>query len=243
LLHLVNKSQFTTPQVRLSYLQSCYNNGVPDQPAHALTYRLAAEADGPRLLALLAELRVPVAGSTSPAAQRALVRATGDARLVLMLAESDARLAGVGIGVLDPQRFWRALALRNPVLVMERIPALIRRRLRRRATQAGEAADPAGLAALLSPPSTLDSATSSPAIGQVALVLLHPDLRRRGDSPAFLRALLDELHRRGATRMVARIARSNIASVRMCRAIGVSVEDRGATLFATAQLPLRDGGR
>jgi hypothetical protein len=190
------------------------------------------------MLALLAELRVPVAGSNSPAAHRALVDCT-DPRLALLLAFDGAALVGLGIGVIDPRRFWKALALRNPALLAERIPALIKRRLRKQRTATTAPADIPSLDDVLTGPSGKSWSDSSPDIGNVTLILLHPSWRGRGESAAYIYALMEELGRRGATQVAARIARSNISSIRMCYAAGMAIEEDGAHVLATIDLPLQ----
>jgi len=218
---------------------ACYNTGVTGQGGEVQFRRMVA-ADRPRLLQLLAVLRVPIAGSVSPAAHRALANAAlRDPRLIVLLAERDGELVGVALGVLDPRRFWRQLALRNPALIAERIPALIRRRLRKRRAEAQATADPDGLAELLSPATGRHWMESSPQVGHVSLVLLHPKLRGSGVSVPFMQRLLEELQSRGATRADARIARSNLASIRMCHRCGMSIELDGSNVLGTMDLPVR----
>jgi hypothetical protein len=191
------------------------------------------------LVQLLSELRVPIAGSTTLVAHKALARAIGDPRLVVLLAECGDLVHGVSLGVIDPKRFWKDIAVRNPQLLALRLLSIVKRRMRKRPSS-GEESVPA-LTILLDSPTGRHWGESSPDIGQVTLVLLRPELRGSGMSVPFMSALLDELARRGARRVDARIARGNIPSIRMCKRLGMTVEDTGANVFATGDLAVPRG--
>jgi ribosomal protein S18 acetylase RimI-like enzyme len=201
------------------------------------TIRRATAADRGALLRLLAELKVPIAGSTQPAAHRVLFDAgLKDPRLIVLVAERGGEQAGIALGDIDPKQLWRDLALRHPILLLLRIPALLRRRRQQLHFNAEPAADISGFA---SPRSSREWGESSPQIGHVMLFLVRPELRGRGLSNPLLQMLVQELEAGGATRIDARVARGNLPSARALHRIGLNVEDRGSYIFCTGDTPLQ----
>ena len=222
-------------------LLPCYNICVEKHNQSGLQFRCATRSDSARLLSLLAEMRVPIAGSANPVAHRALVNSICDSRLIVLLAEDNSQLCGVCLGVIHPSQFWKSLALRNPLVLLYRGLALVKRRLKR--GQVGAAtADPDSNTPsdLFDPPTGRKWGESAPSIAQIALVLLRPEVRGSGQSARFFARLLSELEQRGVRRIDARIGRGNIPSIRMCRSLGLKIEDTGANVFMTGDLPVQE---
>jgi hypothetical protein len=163
-----------------------------------------------------------------------------DPRAVLVVADQRRELVGLGLAVIDPRSFWRDFALHQPRLLPARLVTVVRRKLARRATPSVE---PADCSQFLSPASGRSWGESSPQLAHVLIVTLRPELRGAGAGPQLFAALLSELAQRGATRFDSRIAKSNLASVRMCHRMGIAVEDAPGTFFVTADLPWRPNGQ
>lgn len=205
-----------------------------------IVVRVIGDRDAAPAAVLMEESGRTIAGFRSRASYRSLCRdALVDPRAVVVVAESDGRLVGYGVGFIDWARYRRSYARRHPVhallMLGDRLLATVRKKER------GDLRSPTDLPA---PPGVRPAGASgrswrdsSPKIAKFADIFVIGRSRGRGIGPRLVGALFAELARRGATRVDCRTDIRNAATLRMNEKVGLKMEMTGVnSLFGTRDL-------
>jgi ribosomal protein S18 acetylase RimI-like enzyme len=142
--------------------------------------------------------------------------------------------AGFVVGTRDATAFWRGALLRRPGVLLRVLATRLRARRARRAAPAGGGppdALPSAPDGALEPGTFPDSSLAGHRWedpdgdhgARIVFVGVRPAFRGGGIGEALYRAFFDAAAARGATLVLARIARDNHASIRLHRAAGWSL--------------------
>jgi len=175
---------------------------------------------------LLTRLAVAFAGVNSPSLSGAICRESVRRGNPLILAAGRGdEVFGLAIAVRDHVRFWRGFFARHPFHAL-------------RVGWHRSAAEPAGdvVGGGWHPVATPSWEDSGPDIAKVLFIGVAPEDRREGCGQRLYAELFRHLRDDGATRIDARIALDNHASIGLHEATGWSVWRDGTTAFATRRL-------
>ncbi len=219
-------------------------------------YRTINANDIPQLVQLMVRVGASVARGTSDVIFQAVCRDACARRkppcFTIVVSEEEERLAGYVVAHIGGPAFWRAFALRHPMIagkiLLKRVASLLHQLRRNMRTK---------------PPSS-PSATSSASQRQFTFVLaddgsrswqdpgmqiariqhigVHPDYRARGVATRLYQRLFTTLMEVGVTRVDANIDRDNVVSLQMHHQTGWRIVDKHSYFFATIDIDHRKSG-
>ena len=215
---------------------------VPD--SRGLQDAVVDERSADALRAMLSELQVAVSGFVSSGMHRALAAAAArrDPGLIAIVASLDAVPAGFVVATRDSRRFWRRTLLRHPVLAVRVV--LHRLWPAGSASAVGDHAIGGRAEPSIDPTEHLPDAAGAPygwhdegpKTVKIVFIGVRPAFRQRGVGDLLYRALFDVATHRGADAVLARIARDNVASIRLHAAAGWHLYRDGDGVFAVRPL-------
>lgn len=172
-------------------------------------------------------MSVSFAGLGSSAMRRAICLASArTGSPMILVARQAGVVGGLAIAAYDTESFWRRFFLRHPLLAL----AVILKRLsgRRNSLRGTATAAPARTGA--------DWSDAGPRIAKILFVGVATEHRTRGLAARIYGELMLRLARRGITRVDARIATGNAASIRLHERTGWTLRRDEGCVFATRSL-------
>lgn len=201
--------------------------------------RFMERADVPRVIELMGQGPLSLAGVSSPNLHRALCRdALRNPRLLITVAECEGTVAAFLVTALDWKRTQRAFVMRHPLLGC----AMLVSRLRRRSKSGGGwsqlTPERQQVIRAAVEPETSGRAWKEASSGIAKVVFVQADrhFRRRGLSIALYRHLFRWLVDQGIRRIDACVGLTNVAALPLHRRAGYRLEVADGYLFATADL-------
>jgi len=171
------------------------------------------------LVDLASSLHVAIAGLESRWLYGAICRdALDDGRVVCLVCEVDGQVAGFVMAVLDAAAYWKEFIIRRPFLAAHIFAV---RLWRKTAETAGAgSAPPSGRGLFETGQAPGSWKESSDRIAKIQFIGVGPSFRGGGIGVELYRRLAVHLRELGLTRMDARIAADNPASIKLHHAAG-----------------------
>jgi ribosomal protein S18 acetylase RimI-like enzyme len=185
------------------------------------TVREIGREDVEATCGLLSHLSVSFAGLVSGSLSRAICEdALRYEDPSILLATLDGELAGVVVAIESRRRFWLEFASRHPLLALRVLWARARNRSNSTAPRAERRA----------PPAQLDD------VAEVLFIGVAPGRRRSGVADRLYNELFERLRARRIRRLVCRIDRDNVPSLRLHQSTGWTLHAEDGVVVATQML-------
>jgi len=205
-----------------------------------MIFRSISEGDIPQLVWVMVETRGSVAGTTSPAALRALCRDACRNRkppcLMIVIAEEERGIAGYVVAVIGGADYWRGFARRHPLAAAR----ILWKRAIKRFVRLWRATPPTPRPVASPAPVAISASESGRTwqdrglnIARVQQIAVHPYYRGRGVGTRLYEQLFATARRLGVNRVDAHIDLNNDASVALHRRSGWTVVKLRGHFFAT----------
>lgn len=173
--------------------------------------------------ALLSHLSVSFAGVISGSLTRAICEdALRHEDPSILVAKLDGELVGVVVAIENRRQFWLEFASRHPLLALRVLWARARSRT--------NGHDPRAERREVAPPPSLDD------VAEVLFIGVAPGRRRGGVADRLYYELFERLRARRIHRLVCRIDRDNLPSLRLHQAAGFTLHAENGVVVATQLL-------
>jgi hypothetical protein len=206
-------------------------------------FRGIKESDIDGVLTLMDETKPNIGGSRNASLYHALCNeALIDKRVVVVVGEEDSKIIAFFLAAIDRDRWRMSFVRRHPWIAIKMTGARVLRKLRRRVVPPepetrGNENNRHDIRQYIQTTETTKSwKDSSPRIAKLLFICVQEGERRKHVSLGLYQAMIEELAKRGVSRVDGIILLQNIPSIRLSHKLGFHKYIRDSHIFVTKDL-------